>query len=113
MCGQDGHLVGGTMSNLFLQQGDKLLTPRIETAGIAGVLRELLISNARQHGNDVEIADLDVSELYRSDALYLSNALLGIVRVRQCDDHLYDPSIADHALVVAARQKCHRPEISA
>jgi 4-amino-4-deoxychorismate lyase len=112
MCSQDDHLVGGTMSNLFLQQGDKLLTPRIATAGIAGVVRDLLISNARRQGDDVEIADLAVSELYRSDALYLSNALLGIVRVSQCGDHLYDPSIAEHPLVVAARKECHRPGIS-
>jgi 4-amino-4-deoxychorismate lyase len=112
MCSQEGHLVGGTMSNLFLQQGEHLLTPGIVTAGIAGVVRELLMWHARRQGQAVRLAQLDVSELYRSDAVYLSNALVGIVRVGQCDEHRFDPSVAEHALIAAVREDCHRPGFS-
>ena len=54
----DGHVVGGTMTNLFLWTGQSLLTPRLDLAGIAGTVRALTMELASGLGIDCRESDL-------------------------------------------------------
>jgi 4-amino-4-deoxychorismate lyase len=73
-----GALVSGTMSNVFLVQGGRLLTPRLDRCGVAGVMREVVGSLAAGAGVDCERCALDLEDLNRAEELFLTSALTGI-----------------------------------
>jgi len=78
-----GALVSGTMSNVFLVQGSKLLTPLIDRCGVAGVMRGLVLEIASATGISAQERRLDVAELETAEELFLTNAVNGIRPVRE------------------------------
>ncbi len=109
MRGLDGRIVCGTMTNLFVQRDGRLRSPALDRSGVGGVVRELLIELARRDERAVELADLDIEDVRRADALYVSNSLIGIRRVACLDAVEYDLGVAEHPTIAAARTACHRP----
>jgi len=85
MFSSSGALVSGTMSNVFLVRGSKLLTPSVDRCGVAGVMRETVLEIAAQLGIAVEERRLDAAELAAAEELFLTNALIGIRPVRELD----------------------------
>lgn len=110
MLDQSGKVVSGTMSNLFVQQDDGLLTPPVSRAGIEGVVRALLIDCAGRVGEAVRVEPIDLAQLREAEALYLSNSLHGLVRVGWFEGRAYDPGVRLPASVVMAMDLCHRPD---
>lgn len=74
LLGRGGLLSEGTYTNIFIQSGRSLLTPRATGRFLPGVLRAHLLAT----GAVVE-ADLSLSDLRNSDAFYAGNALRGLV----------------------------------
>ena len=58
-----GEIVAGTMSNVFVVQGDLWLTPPIVHCGVAGVMRSLVLSTAPELGLRVREAPLTPAQL--------------------------------------------------
>jgi 4-amino-4-deoxychorismate lyase len=111
MLGQDGRVVSGTMSNLFVQRGGMLATPAIEGAGIAGVVRDLTLNLAANSGQAVEVTNVSIDAVHAADALYLTNSLIGVVRVGKFETTAYDGAVAEHPLMTETRNLCHRSDI--
>ena len=107
--GQDGRVLCGTMSNLFLQSGDRLSTPCVKRAGIAGVVRELARQLASDSGQVLEEVDVPIDAVHAADALFLSNSLIGVVRVGRFADRIFDRDVVEHPLMTETRSQCHRP----
>ncbi len=84
-----GLIVGGTMTNLFAVRGGELMTPRIDHAGVRGVMRGVVMDAARGAGLAVTEAPLKASDLIAADELFLTNALIGVWPVRELDGHAY------------------------
>ena len=80
-----GALVSGTMSNVFLVHGERLLTPRLERCGVAGVMRAVVLQAAHDAGIAREECVLGESDLAAARELFLTNALTGIRPVRELD----------------------------
>jgi 4-amino-4-deoxychorismate lyase len=78
-----GALVSGTLSNVFLVQGSKLLTPLIDRCGVAGVMRGLVLEMASAAGIPAQERRLDAAELETAEELFLTNAVNGIRPVRE------------------------------
>lgn len=78
MTSTDGWLIGGTAGNVFLVADGRLLTPSVDRAGIAGVMRRFIIQVAGQAGIDVRVGDLSPATVATASELFLSNALHGI-----------------------------------
>lgn len=110
MQGPDDRVVSGTMSNLFLQIGERLVTPSLDRAGIAGVVRQLMIEFASGGKYQVDIRDVTLKDLRQADAVYTSNSLIGVKRVARFDDVSYDLGIDEHPLVAQTRAACHIPD---
>ena len=68
----DGLLTEGCFTNLFVQRGDKLLTPPLELGLLPGVLRRSLIEAGR-----AEEANLTLDDL--ADGFLIGNALRGLM----------------------------------
>lgn len=74
----EGHVVGGTMSNLFLLHDGCLITPALSGSGVAGVTRDIIIERARAEGTAVHIAPITPQEVGAADALFLVNSVIGV-----------------------------------
>lgn len=72
--------------NIFCLRGQRLLTPHLENSGVAGVMRGLILDLGKKiDGADIQVCTLPVQQLLASDAVFLCNALRGIVPVASCD----------------------------
>ncbi|MCG6860635.1 MAG: aminodeoxychorismate lyase [Chromatiaceae bacterium] len=78
-----GRIIGGTMSNLFLVRAGRLLTPRLDTCGIAGTARALVLRIAGLFGIEVVERDIARTDVLTADGLFLTNALIGVWPVRR------------------------------
>jgi 4-amino-4-deoxychorismate lyase len=78
MCDCRGRVVAGTMTNLFAYADGRLLTPRLDTCGVAGTVRALVLRLGPRLGIPVAEVDLRASHLTAADGLFLTNAVIGI-----------------------------------
>jgi len=83
MFSSSGALISGTMSNVFLVQDSRILTPGVDRCGVAGVMRAEVLAVAAAAGIDAQERRLDEEDLARSHELFLTNALMGIRPVRE------------------------------
>ncbi|MGB5249598.1 MAG: aminodeoxychorismate lyase [Gammaproteobacteria bacterium] len=79
----EGRVIEGIRSNLFLLMDGELRTPDVSLSGVAGVMRALVIGIAPRLGLDVRIASVQIDDLKRAEALFLSNSVFGIWPVRE------------------------------
>lgn len=89
MRGQDGRVIEGTMSNVFLRLGRQLLTPDLTGAGIAGVMRQRVIHAARQRRVPVVVTTVSCAEVEAADELFVTNAVIGIWPIRSLAGRRY------------------------
>lgn len=89
---ETGNVVGGCMSNVFWLQGDVLFTPSITTGCLAGTTREYVLEKIDCH----EVA-APVERLSSADAIYVSSAGLGIVKVSEIDGREFNT--IDHPIM--------------
>ena len=80
-----GRLVCGASSNLFVVQDACLLTPMIDTAGVAGVMRSAVLAAARRLGIPSATAILDRSSLQQTAEAFLTNARIGLQSISHID----------------------------
>lgn len=92
MFDQQGHVIEGTMSNLFLVEDDSLVTADLSQCGIKGVMRETVIALARQHKIPLQIEPINIDRLKAATACFVTNSLIGLWPVRQLDDINYERS---------------------
>ena len=78
MFSRSGALVSGTMSNVFLVRGSKLLTPLIDQCGVAGIMRGVVLEIAAANGISAEECRLEAADVASAEELFLTSALTGI-----------------------------------
>ncbi|MCU7871388.1 MAG: aminodeoxychorismate lyase [Candidatus Thiodiazotropha sp. (ex Lucinoma borealis)] len=83
-------VISGTQSNLFMIQGETILTPDLSQAGIAGVVRELVIEQAKQLSLPLRITDFVLDDVQQADALFVTNSLMGICPVAILDQYRFN-----------------------
>jgi 4-amino-4-deoxychorismate lyase len=86
-----GNLVSGTMSNVFLVRESCLLTPRIDQCGVAGVMRRVVLREARRVGIPARECELRAENLQTADEVFLTNARIGIWPLRTLDERALTP----------------------
>jgi 4-amino-4-deoxychorismate lyase len=80
-----GWLVSGTMSNVFLVSGGRIMTPALTHAGVRGVMRRVVMRTAQAAGLEVTETALDAAALATAGEIFLTNARIGIWPVRALD----------------------------
>ncbi|MGB5177772.1 MAG: aminodeoxychorismate lyase [Gammaproteobacteria bacterium] len=73
-----GHLVEGTMSNVFMVKGGLLMTPDLTLCGVAGIMRARVLESAKQHSIESGIQTIDQDTLLQADEVFVCNSLIGI-----------------------------------
>jgi 4-amino-4-deoxychorismate lyase len=77
----EGNIVCGTMSNLFVRRGARLITPPLEQCGVAGVMRRWILANARSVSLQASERRIGWSDLKAATEVFLSNAVVGVKSV--------------------------------
>lgn len=81
-----GQVICGTMTNLFIVEQDRLITPDLSRCGIAGVARARIMRNAEHRGIPLSTEAISAQRLLASDGVYLCNSLIGLWRVAELRD---------------------------
>jgi 4-amino-4-deoxychorismate lyase len=105
-----GRVIGGTMSNLFLVSEGRLVTPRLDSCGVAGTVRALVLRIAGDYGIEAVEADVRRAEVAAADGLFLTNALIGIWPVRRLGAKSMSLERLPAELLAAVREAVRTPE---
>jgi 4-amino-4-deoxychorismate lyase len=78
MLDERGNAIEATASNLFIVRGGAVLTPVLDECGVAGVLREMIITSGPALQLDVRESRLAPADLEAADELFLTNSIIGL-----------------------------------
>lgn len=76
MRSMEGDVVCATAANVFVLHGSRWCTPLVDRCGVAGICRQWVLGML-----DVEQSALDVAQVETADAVFLCNAVRGILPV--------------------------------
>jgi 4-amino-4-deoxychorismate lyase len=89
MTAGDGRIVSGAMSNIFFVSNGALATPTVDRAGVAGVMRSVVIRESSALGLPVSERHLTLADLKAADEAFITNARIGVVPVRRVGEHAF------------------------
>ncbi|MFT7110492.1 MAG: 4-amino-4-deoxychorismate lyase [Psychrobacter glaciei] len=87
-----GHVIEGTMSNLFFEKDNILFTPRLNLSGVSGVVRACVLLEAEQSSIDVKVKDITLSELETFSSGFICNSVMGIVPIKNINQYAFRSS---------------------
>lgn len=86
VCDELGHVIEACSANVFIYLAGQWVTPKLDFCGVAGVMRARIM----QHKNiNVIEKNITLAEVKQATCICLTNALMGIVAVRQYQDTHY------------------------
>lgn len=80
-------VIEGTMSNLFYIKNRQLYTAKLTQSGVAGIIRGLIM----EHYTVIE-HDYTPAELLAADECFICNAVIGIMPIKQLEQHTFNIS---------------------
>ena len=83
--GAGGTVAEGTVSNIFIVKGKRLLTPSVASGILKGVTRSVVIDLARKRGWKVAETELTRHEFYSADECFLTNTSSEVLPVVKLD----------------------------
>lgn len=87
---QAGHVICGTMSNVFIIRDRQLFTPDLTGSGVAGVTRDRIMAAAVRLDLKVKIVQLTLEELLAADEVLLCNSVIGVWQVRELEQKRWE-----------------------
>ena len=106
LCDDSGHLVEGTMSNLFVVTHEgELITPVLSFCGVNGVCREFVIDLARSRG--LTVREALVSPLLDVAEVFLCNSVNGVWPVVECADRMWPIGLITTLMRDCVLEKLH------
>jgi 4-amino-4-deoxychorismate lyase len=84
-----GRVISGAMSNVFIVRGDRVMTPRVDQCGVAGVMRAVVLRECASLGIGVVETDLSPEDLFAADEAFITNVRIGVVPVRRVGEHSF------------------------
>lgn len=74
-----GRIVEGVSTNVFFVSGGRILTPVIDTCGVAGVMRQYLLEKAPEIvGQGIEVVSCEKGMLTGAREVFLCNSVIGV-----------------------------------
>lgn len=101
MLSSHGRVVEGTMSNLFFIKSGKLYTPDLSNAGVAGIIRDVILEVAHSLKIPTNIAHINVAELNAADEIFITNSLLGAWPVCQLEQQKFSVGPITQKIIAA------------
>ena len=86
----DGHLLESAVANVWVIRDGVARTPPAPARCLPGVMREWLLRHLEDTGIGARECDLSLSDIDQADELWLSNAVVGLRRVRSILDRKWE-----------------------
>ncbi|MCW9014495.1 MAG: aminodeoxychorismate lyase [Gammaproteobacteria bacterium] len=83
------YVIEGTMSNVFGVKDEVLYTPDLSRAGVTGIVRNKVITIAKDQGMVVYETNITRQQLLEMDAVFLTNSLFGVWPVKKLENINY------------------------
>jgi branched-chain amino acid aminotransferase len=81
-----GFVVEGSTTNIFIANGEMLVTPSTESGVLPGITREAVLELAESMGIMPVVRQVEMGELLRADEAFLTNSVLEIMPLTRLDD---------------------------
>lgn len=78
MMDNNGNVIEGTMSNIFLVKDNILYTPSIESCGVEGILRNIVKTLAAVNNIQCIETTLQQEDVYAADEIFVTNSIIGL-----------------------------------
>ncbi|MBN1871613.1 MAG: aminotransferase class IV, partial [Candidatus Omnitrophica bacterium] len=78
---ESGYVCEGTVSNIFMVNGNKMLTPAVGCGVLPGVTRKVILESAPFAGLAVEEGSFDEDFLKESEEVFITNSIIELVPV--------------------------------
>lgn len=85
---EKGYITETSCSNIFLIKNHGILTPRRENGLLSGIIRKWIIENFK-----VQETDITLNDVKEADEVFITNSLMGIMKIKQIDDFTYNDEI--------------------
>ena len=86
VCDEFGNVIEACSANVFIYLNGQWITPKLDFCGVAGVMRERILQHS---AINVVVKEISLEEVNQASCLFLSNALMGIVPVKQYQEKSY------------------------
>ena len=111
MCDDQGRIIEGTATNLFLVHEGTLITPDLSESGVAGVMRAQILRHAQAMGMNWAVQPVTRPQVEAAEELFLTNSLIGIWPVTQLETRRYVVGKTTQTLQAALQAaNCLAPE---
>jgi branched-chain amino acid aminotransferase len=104
-----GHVASSTVANIFLIQGSQLITPALAQGILPGIMRRVLLDNAKKMGFEPVEKTVSLEDLFRAEAVFLCNSLRFLRPVTQLNGEPLGKRLLDDlkdGLSMLAKQHC-------
>lgn len=91
MLDTSGHLACASTANIFLWEGERLVTPAEECGILPGITRAAIITLAERHGIDVAQDLIEPARLAACDGAFLTNSLIGPMPLSHINERELEP----------------------
>lgn len=82
-------LISGTKSNLFILEGDRLVTPELNLTGIAGTMRAHLLECSKQYGLQSTTSNISHERMKLADGAFFVNSVMGVLPIQSFEGVTY------------------------
>ena len=89
-----GHVICGTMTNVFAAKAGRLYTAPLDRCGVAGVMRGVVLRQAESLRIPCELRRLPLAELLAADEVFITNVRIGVVPLRRVGEHPFMSKLA-------------------
>lgn len=86
----EGTILECSMSNIFFIKDDIVLTPSSNLPILNGTKKKRIIEACQELNIKVEETEINVNEIHKFDFIFISNSLMGAMKVVQIENILYD-----------------------
>lgn len=87
---EQGNVTEVFNANIFLIQGDEILTPGLNQYCLDGVMRQYIIQKLKHLGYAIKETEITEDDLMASDEIFISNATRGIAWIESYKEKNYD-----------------------
>ncbi|WP_394151673.1 aminodeoxychorismate lyase [Vibrio maritimus] len=77
----NGKVIETTMANVFWVNNNQVFTPDLSVAGVAGVMREVVIEELTLLGISVNVGHFDLEDLFAAEEVFVTNCILGVAPI--------------------------------
>lgn len=105
LCNSKQNVIEATSSNVFIVIKNKIITPKLDQCGVAGVMRDQIIKKLTTTDFNVNIQNFHRKKLQDADEIFLTNSIIGIWPVSKLDNKVYSDFSTTRKIMTALNLK--------